>query len=120
MDFLSDMLTGEERKQAGRAAGVVAGMTASDQQLFLAATALALHLEPPPCRLSPQQLVDLLKHPFCVDQARRVVLEQLENRYGRKFADHWEFVRFACAQNLGLDFTTPPRRPGVGPQGEGW
>jgi hypothetical protein len=46
-----------------------------------------------------------------VDQARRVVLEQLENRYRRPFADHWEFVRFAQQQNLGLDFTTPPRRP---------
>jgi hypothetical protein len=46
-----------------------------------------------------------------VDQIRRVVLEQLENRYHRPFADHWEFVRFATAQRLGLDFTTPPRHP---------
>jgi hypothetical protein len=46
-----------------------------------------------------------------VDQARRVVLEQLENRYRRPFADHWQFVRFATEQRLGLDFTSPPRRP---------
>jgi hypothetical protein len=39
------------------------------------------------------------------------VLEQPENRQRRPFADPWEFVRFARAQNLGLDFTTPPRRP---------
>jgi hypothetical protein len=46
-----------------------------------------------------------------VDEARRVVLDQLGTRYGRIFADHWEFVRFASEQRLGLDFTTPPRRP---------
>ena len=72
---------------------------------------LVLARELPPCRLSTQQLVELLKHPLCVDQARRVVLDLLGTRYGRIFADHWEFVRFAQQQNLGLDFTTPPRRP---------
>ena len=40
-----------------------------------------------------------------------MVLEQLETRYRRPFADHWQFVRFATEQHLGLDFTTPPRRP---------
>ena len=29
----------------------------------------------------------------------------------RTFADQWEFVRFAEEQQLGLDFTTPPKRP---------
>jgi hypothetical protein len=61
--------------------------------------------------LSTQELTNLLKQPFCVGEARRVVLKQLERRYRRTFADHWEFVRFAQQQNLGLDFTTPPRRP---------
>jgi hypothetical protein len=83
----------------------------SDRQPLLAPAALALALEPPSCRLSTQELVDLLKNPLCVDQARRLVLEQLENRYRRPFADHWQFVRFAQEQRLGLDFTTPPRRP---------
>jgi serine/threonine protein kinase len=94
-----------------RAAGLVGGVGASDRQPLLALSALAPALKPLPCRLSTHQLVDLLKSPFCVGRARRVVLDQLENRYRRKFADHWEFVRFAQQQNLGLDFTTPPRRP---------
>jgi hypothetical protein len=71
-------------------------------------------LEPLPCRLSTPQLVELLKHPTCIGSARRVVLDQLENRYQRKFADHWAFVRFAkeqeLEQKLGFDFTTPPKR----------
>jgi hypothetical protein len=46
-----------------------------------------------------------------VDQARRVVLDRLGTRHGRIFPDQWAFVRFAQQQNLGLDFTTPPRRP---------
>ena len=48
-----------------------------------------------------------------VGEARRVVLDHLGNRYHRTFADVWEFVRFAKEQNLDLDFTSPPRRPGV-------
>jgi hypothetical protein len=74
-------------------------------------TALALFIpaaEPPPCRLSTQQLV---KMPPCVGEARRIVLDQLGNRYHRTFVDVWEFVRFAREQNLSLDFTTPPQRP---------
>jgi hypothetical protein len=35
----------------------------------------------------------------------------LGNRYGRSFANHWEFVRFAKEQHHDLDFTTPPKRP---------
>jgi hypothetical protein len=62
--------------------------------------------------LPAQLLVDLLKHPLFVGEARRVVLEQLARRYRRPFADQWEFVRFAKEKKLGLDFTTPPRRPG--------
>ncbi len=44
-----------------------------------------------------------------------MVLNHLGNRYHRKFANHWQFVRYAKAHNLGLDFTTPPKRPD--PQG---
>jgi hypothetical protein len=68
-------------------------------------------LEPLPCRLSTPELVELLKQPNCVGPIRRVILDQLENRYRRKFADHWAFVRFAQERKLGLDFTTPPQRP---------
>jgi hypothetical protein len=108
---LAAALTGGARTLPVRAAGLVGGVATSDRQSLLAPAALALALEPPSCRLSTQQLVELLKHPLCVGQARRIVLEQLENRYRRPFADHWEFVRFATEQRLGLDFTTPPRRP---------
>jgi hypothetical protein len=67
--------------------------------------------KPFPCRLATQDLVDLLKMPTCFGEARQVVLKHLGNRYGRGFANHWEFVRFAREQHLDLDFTTPPRRP---------
>jgi hypothetical protein len=67
--------------------------------------------EPPPCRLSTQQLVELLKMPTCNDKARRIILDQLGNRYRHTFADVWEFVRFAEEQKLALDFSTPPKRP---------
>jgi hypothetical protein len=67
-------------------------------------------VEPLPCRFSTPELVEFLKQPTCVGPARRVILDQLENRYGRKFIDQWEFVRFAQEQGLGLDFTSPPQR----------
>jgi hypothetical protein len=67
--------------------------------------------EPLPCRLATQDLVELLKMPTCLREVRRVVLDQLGNRYGRRFETHWDFVRFAQEQNLGLNFTTPPQRP---------
>jgi hypothetical protein len=55
--------------------------------------------------------VDLLKQPICFGEARRVILNQLENRYRQKFSDHWDFVRFAEKQKLNLDLTSPPKRP---------
>jgi hypothetical protein len=67
-------------------------------------------LEPLPCWLSTQELVELLKQPTCTGPARRVILDQLENRYRRPFADHWAFVRFAGENGLDLDFTSPPHR----------
>jgi len=50
---------------------------------------------------------------LCADPARRVILYHLENRHRRKFADQWEFVRFAQENNLGLDFTSPPKEQGT-------
>ena len=98
------------RSRSATAASAVAFPAGSGQPL----TALALFIpaaELPSCRLSTQQLVELLKMPTCIGKARRVVLDQLGNRYRRTFADVWEFVRFAKEQNLDLDFTTPPQRP---------
>jgi hypothetical protein len=62
-------------------------------------------------RRSTPDLVELLKQPTCFGPARRVILDQLENRFRQKFADHWAFIRYAQEQNLGLDFTSPPKRP---------
>jgi hypothetical protein len=39
------------------------------------------------------------------------VLKHLGNRYGRRFANHWEFVHFALDHHLDLDLTSPPQRP---------
>jgi hypothetical protein len=66
--------------------------------------------EPLPCRLSTQQLVELLKYPSCVGAARRVVLNYLGHRYQHRFADLWEFVDYAHEHLPGLDLTTPPKR----------
>ena len=67
--------------------------------------------KPLPCRLATQDLVELLKMPTYFGMARGLVLDHLSNRYGRQFFNHWDFVRFAQEQNLGLDLTTPPKRP---------
>lgn len=56
-------------------------------------------------------LVELLKHPFCVGEARRAVLDALEFAYSRKFKDQWDFVEFAQKQQLQLDLLSPPKRP---------
>jgi hypothetical protein len=63
--------------------------------------------------LLPQTLVDILKQPLCVNEVRRLVLDQLSRHYNRPFADQWEFVDFVHTHNLDLDLTTPPQRPGV-------
>jgi tRNA A-37 threonylcarbamoyl transferase component Bud32 len=74
-------------------------------------------LPPLPSPLPVQDLVDLLKHPFCVGEACRLVLEQLGRHYDRGFADVWEFVDFARQRGLSLDFTIPPQRPRTEPAG---
>ena len=67
--------------------------------------------DPFPCRLTTQELVDLLKLPTCRGAARRLILDHLENRYHQKFDNHWAFVRYATEQKFKLDLTTPPHRP---------
>jgi hypothetical protein len=105
-------LTGVSHNLPVRAAAVTVGVGAAlPGPPLLAQAPHFLVLGPMPCRASTQELVDLLKHPLCVGPARRVVLDQLAEHYRRPFADHWEFVRFAREQNLGLDFTAPARRP---------
>jgi hypothetical protein len=62
--------------------------------------------------LPEQTLVELLKQPLCVGEARRLVLAQLSRHYHRPFADQWEFVGYVQQRKLNLDLTTPPERPG--------
>jgi hypothetical protein len=71
---------------------------------------MAPALDSPPQPLPAEVLVELLKHPLCAGEARRVVLNALGERYHRTFADQWDFVRFAAEQNLDLDLISPPKR----------
>jgi len=104
--IMDDTSTAEITRRAGFMAMMI-GQGTSGQ--FAWAGALAA--EPFPCRLTTQELVDLLKMPTCFGAARRVVLDYLGNRYGRRFVNHWAFVRYAQDQGLDLDFATPPKRP---------
>jgi hypothetical protein len=72
-------------------------------------------LQPPLPPLPGQTLVDLLKLPYCVGEARRLVLEQLSRHYSRPFADQWDFVRFAEDKHLDLDLLGPPAGSGTVP-----
>jgi tRNA A-37 threonylcarbamoyl transferase component Bud32 len=107
---LSKILDDTGTAEISRRAGLVA-MTIGQAVSGQFAWAGALAAEPFPCRLTTQELVDLLEMPTCFGPARRVVLDHLGNRYGRRFVNHWAFVRYAREQGLNLDFTTPPRRP---------
>jgi hypothetical protein len=71
---------------------------------------LATVLGKEPLNHRPQLLVDLLKQPFCVGPARRLVLDQLGRHYQRPFADQWDFVEYVRQQGLNLDLITPPAR----------
>jgi hypothetical protein len=90
--------------------GVVGAMT-DPGNLFLSARLLESAVEPLPPPLLAQALVDLLKQPFCIGEARRLLLGQLSRHYHRPFAGQWEFVRFAGEQARNLDLLAPPQRP---------
>jgi hypothetical protein len=111
-DVLDRFLTNRTRPQVQRrAAAIVAAVGIAAQDPIRSLPLLPAAGEPLACRLGTQDLVELLKMPTCVGPVRRVVLDQLGNRYGRRFETHWDFVRYAGEQGLGLDFTTPPQRP---------
>jgi hypothetical protein len=114
---LNAVLNHSSRTQILRRASLVAmtiGLAATGSPGSAARSSAYLAAEPFPCRLTTQELVELLKMPTCFGTARRVVLDHLGNRYGRRFVNHWAFVRFARDQGLDLDFTTPPQRPDPG------
>lgn len=107
-DVFAALLEERSSTEAARRAGLWA-------EAWIANDPIAMDLieaEPYPCRLATQELVELLKMPTCLDANRRAVLDHLGRRYGRRFANHWDFVRFAEERGgLRLDFTTPPKRP---------
>jgi len=111
------VLANAQRDKHARALAATIGCLDDNQGLFGAVLLLRLAAEPVKRRLSDQDLVELLKQPLCVGEARRMVLVQLGIQHGRTFADQWEFVRFAEEQKLGLDFTTPvlPASVAAGP-----
>jgi hypothetical protein len=108
--LLSSVPPSEIPTRAAMAASATAFPAGSGQPLTALAPLFPV-AEPPPCRLSTQQLVELLKMPPFVGVARRVVLDHLGNRYHQNFGDVWEFERFAREQNLDLDFAGAPHRP---------
>jgi hypothetical protein len=70
--------------------------------------AISLALSHGGVMLAPQALVDVLKHPLCVGEARRLVLEQLGRHYNnRRFADQWELARYVDEKKLALDLLGP-------------
>jgi hypothetical protein len=87
----------------------VVGRTGSEYPLHVYLFQHAL--EPSRKPLPAQMLVDLLKDPLCVGAAKRLVLDQLKRHYGRRFADQWDFARFAAEKQLDLDLLSPPKRP---------
>ena len=108
---LSAALGNAQRDKRAEAVAAAVGCLYDRQALPGALLLLGPATEPFPCRLSDEQLVELLKHPLCVGTARRAVLDHLGLQHRRTFADQWEFVRYAKEQKLDLDFTSPPKRP---------
>ena len=109
-EHLNAILTDTSREQVSRRIARIAKRAGPGYKGALV-TAARVFAEPFPCRLTTQELVDLLKMPTCFGAARHVVLDHLGNSFGRRFVNHWAFVRYAKEQKLNLDFTTPPRRP---------
>jgi predicted Ser/Thr protein kinase len=112
-ESLQWLLTGSELYRASqRAAKATATVSFLADTSPAGATIAALVLTQDLCRgrFTTADLVELLKQPTCTGLARREILDQLEIRYGRKFSDHWAFVRFAEERNLGFNFSSPPKR----------
>jgi hypothetical protein len=106
---ITSVLTDEPGWDRARAVTLLTAAVGHGNRLPGALAVATLAVEPLACRLSTQEVVELLKHPLCVGVARRALLDQLEHRYHESFVDQWSFVRFAEDQKLGLDFISPPR-----------
>src|SRR5262249_4990813 len=113
---LSVVLTGADlHAPPQRAAGVAASLVARPQHPLSGLPLLTPLIAPPSSRLSDHQLIELLRQPLFVGEARRMLLDLLGERHGRRFSDQWDFVEFAEGRRLDLDFTTPPIRPDTTP-----
>lgn len=109
---LDSFLTNASRPEiSSRVSAVEAAVGLARNNPLATLPVLAAADEPLPCRLTTQDLVELLKMPTCFGKVRQVVLKHLGNRFGRRFDNHWEFVRYAKEHRLDLDFTSPPKRP---------
>ncbi len=106
---LSKILLSTETRQRLLGLTAAVGASAGPVPPFTLFARTQLALKPVPAL--PQTLVDVLKHPFCVGEARRAVLEQLSRHYNRPFADQWELVEYVTENKLPLDLTTPLMRP---------
>jgi serine/threonine protein kinase len=118
---LSAVLTQfDPREQARQSSAVVSavGLMAGTRHPPAAPAVLWTAWEPLPNRLSPQDLVELLKHPLCLGRARRIILDRLGSHYKHAFADLWAFVRYAQDQKLDLDLTNLPTLPAPSAGGE--
>jgi hypothetical protein len=94
-----------------RSLAVTVGLSTSPSAFPLVPAVISPASAPLPEPLPAQTLVALLKHPLCVGEARRLVLNALGSRYHCTFADQWDFVRFARREKLDLDLTAAPRLP---------
>jgi hypothetical protein len=59
---------------------------------------------------SAPELVELLKHPGCVGQARAVVLQKMGEKFDRRFSDVWELVDWLAVNAPEIDAASPPVR----------
>jgi hypothetical protein len=76
-----------QRQRAGALVAAL-GVPANGQSPLSALPLLYPAAEPLPCPLSTPQLVELLKGPLCIGEARRMVHAALGARYQRQFANH--------------------------------
>jgi hypothetical protein len=65
--------------------------------------------------LDVQGMINVLKCPFCVGQARMIVLRHLGKHkdVGQQFGDLWDMVAWMRQNKPEIDLTSPPQRPDI-------
>lgn len=69
---------------------------------------LGKHLAAVALRMDDQGLVDLLKDPCCVGEARAIILRALSRNYKQQFHSLWQFVEWAERDAPNLDLRSAP------------